>query len=63
VVATDVTGPALARALIDGLERAPDLLRAAADDRAALAASDGAWSAIAAATRRVYEGLPVSPPR
>ena len=63
VVATDVTGPALARALIDGLERAPDLLLAAADDRAALAASDGGWAAIAAATRRAYEDLPVSPRR
>lgn len=60
VVATDVSGPALARALIDGLERAPDLLLAAADDRAALAASDGGWAAIAAATRRAYENLPVS---
>ena len=63
VVATDVTGPALAQALIDGLERAPDLLLAAADDRAALAASDGGWAAIAAATRRAYEDLPVSPRR
>jgi glycosyltransferase involved in cell wall biosynthesis len=61
VVATDVTGPALAEALIDGLERAPDLLRAAADDRAALAASDGGWAAIAAATRRAYEDLAGQP--
>ena len=63
VVATDVTGPALARALIDGLERAPALLLAAADDRAALAASDGGWAAIAAATHRAYEDLPVIPRR
>ncbi len=63
VVATDVTGPALARALIDGLERAPDLLLAAAADRVALAASEGGWAAIAAATRRGYEGLAVSPRR
>jgi glycosyltransferase involved in cell wall biosynthesis len=63
VVATDVTGPALAQALIEGLERAPDLLRAAADDRAALEASDGGWAAIAAATHRAYEDLPVSPRR
>jgi glycosyltransferase involved in cell wall biosynthesis len=63
VIATDVTGPALALALIDGLERAPDLLRAAADDRVALAASDGGWAAIAAATHQAYEDLPVSPRR
>jgi glycosyltransferase involved in cell wall biosynthesis len=63
VVATDVTGPALAQALIEGLERAPDVLRAAADDRAALEASDGGWAAIAAATHRAYEDLPVSPRR
>ena len=60
VVSTDVTGPAIARALIDGLERAPELLLAAASDRAALAASQGGWAAIAAATRRAYEE-PVSP--
>ena len=63
VVATEMTGPALARALIDGIERAPALLLAAADDRAALTASDAGWAAIAAATRRAYEDLPVSPPR
>jgi glycosyltransferase involved in cell wall biosynthesis len=61
LVATDVTGPALALAVIDGLERAPDLLLAAANDRAALAASDGGWAAIAAATSRAYEDVPVSP--
>jgi glycosyltransferase involved in cell wall biosynthesis len=54
VVARDVTGPALAGAMIEGLERAPDLLRAAAEDRAALAASDAGWAAIAAATHRAY---------
>jgi hypothetical protein len=60
-VATEVTGPAIARALIESLDRGPDLLRAAATDREALAASDGGWAAIAAATRRAYEDLPVSP--
>ena len=57
VVATNVTGPSLAQALIESLERAPDLLRAAAADRAALEASEGGWSAIAAATRRAYQEL------
>lgn len=61
VVATEVTGPAIARALIESLDRGPDLLRAAATDREALAASDGGWAAIAAATRRAYEDLPVTP--
>ena len=63
VVATDVAGPALATALIDGLERAPELLLAAAHDRETLAASDEGWSAIAAATHRAYRDLAVSPRR
>jgi glycosyltransferase involved in cell wall biosynthesis len=62
VVANEVTGSAIAEALIDGLDRAPELLVAAANDQAALAASAGGWAAIAAATRRAYEG-PVSPHR
>jgi glycosyltransferase involved in cell wall biosynthesis len=63
VVATDVTGPAVARALIDCLDRAPDLLRAAAADRESLATSDAGWAAIAARTRRVYEREELSPCR
>jgi glycosyltransferase involved in cell wall biosynthesis len=63
VVATDVTGPALAKALIESLERAPDLLRAAVGDRAALEATEGGWAAIAARTRRAYEGLLIPPRR
>jgi glycosyltransferase involved in cell wall biosynthesis len=63
VVATDVTGAALARALIDALARAPDLLRAAAEDRAALEASERGWAAIGAATHRAYDAVPVNPRR
>lgn len=55
VVAGDVTGLAIARAIIGSLERLDALTAAAEEDRAALAASPVGWAAVARATRDAYE--------
>jgi glycosyltransferase involved in cell wall biosynthesis len=55
VVADEVSGAAIARALIYSLERREELAVAAEHDRAAIAGSPIGWASVARATVRAYE--------
>jgi glycosyltransferase involved in cell wall biosynthesis len=55
VMADEVSGDAIARALIAGIERRYDLAELAARDRLAIQESPIGWPAVAAAARRAYE--------
>ncbi len=55
VVADDVSGPAIGRALVAGLEAADRLADEARQDRALIANSPVGWAAVAGATAHAYE--------
>lgn len=55
VVADEVSGPAIARALVAAIERRHDLAALAAEDRLSLEESPVGWPSVASTTRRAYE--------
>ncbi len=59
VVADDVSGPAIARAIAKGLSRVDELRRAALHDRESIVGSPVGWPAIASETIKAYTSLRV----
>lgn len=62
VVADDVSGPAIGRALVASLEAADQLAAAAKQDRTLIASSPVGWASVARATAHAYEANLRPPP-